>query len=127
WNQGAQMMFGWKEEEIIGKFLFIMVPDNDIKEVEGMLHEVRSKGLVKDREAKLRTKTDRILDVGITMTTLRDEADEISGFSAIIMDHTEKKRMEAALIQTERLAAMGKLSASIAHEINNPLYGIRSC
>jgi signal transduction histidine kinase len=43
------------------------------------------------------------------------------------MDHTEKKRMEAALIQTERLAAMGKLSASIAHEINNPLYGIRSC
>jgi len=127
WNQGAQMMFGWKEEEIIGKFLFIMVPDNDIKEAEGMLHEVRSKGLVKDHEAKLRTKTDRILDVGITMTTLRDEADEISGFSAIIMDHTEKKRMEAALIQTERLAAMGKLSASIAHEINNPLYGIRSC
>jgi len=35
--------------------------------------------------------------------------------------------MESALIQSERLAATGKLSASIAHEINNPLYGIRSC
>jgi signal transduction histidine kinase len=61
------------------------------------------------------------------MTALRDESGEITGFSAIIMDLTEKKRMEAALIQTERVAAMGKLSASIAHEINNPLYGIRSC
>jgi signal transduction histidine kinase len=68
-----------------------------------------------------------VLDVGVTMNTLRDEAGEMFGLSAIITDLTEKRKMEAALIQTERLAAMGKLSASIAHEINNPLYGIRSC
>ena len=127
WNHGAHMIFGWVEEEAIGRDLLIMVPEYGTKEAEAMLGEVRSKGLVKDYEAKVRTKNGHVLDVTITMTALRDEPGQITGFSAIIRDLTEKKRMEAALIQTERLAAMGKLSASIAHEINNPLYGIRSC
>ncbi len=127
WNQGAHIIFGWMEEEALGRDLLIMVPEDGVKEAEAMLHEVRSKGLVKDHETRLRTKNGLVLDVTLTMTALRDELGEITGFSAIIMDLTEKKRMEAALIQTERLAAMGKLSASIAHEINNPLYGIRSC
>ena len=127
WNQGAHMIFGWMEGEARGRDLLIMVPEDGIKEAEAMLGDVRSKGLVKDHETRLKTKNGHVLDVTLTMTALRDESGEITGFSAIIMDLTEKKRMEAALIQTERLAAMGKLSASIAHEINNPLYGIRSC
>ncbi len=127
WNQGAQMIFGWEEEDAIGKELIIMVPDDGIKDTQTMLQSVRSHGIVNNYEIRLRTKTDSVLDVSVTMTALRDESGEITGFSAIIMDLSEKKRMEAALIQTERLAAMGKLSASIAHEINNPLYGIRSC
>ncbi|HVN70772.1 MAG TPA: PAS domain S-box protein, partial [Desulfomonilia bacterium] len=127
WNQGAQMIFGWKEDEAIGKALRILALEDSVKEAENLLDEVRSNGLVKDHEIRLKTKTDDILDTSITMTALHDETGEIAGFSTIIMDLTGKKRMEAALIQTERLAAMGKLSASIAHEINNPLYGIRSC
>ncbi len=127
WNQGAYMMFGWREDEAIGKTALDMMLDEGMKNVENILQEVKSKGLVKDRETKWKTKSGRVLDVSITMTALHDENREISGFSAIIKDLTEKKKMEAALIQSERLAAMGKLSASIAHEINNPLYGIRSC
>ena len=42
------MIFGWMEEEAIGKDLLIMVPEDGIKEAEAMLQEVRSKGLVKD-------------------------------------------------------------------------------
>lgn len=127
WNQGACMMFGWTEEEAVGKPLFMMVPDDAAHEAEAMLAEVKAKGLIKDREARWRTKDGQVLDAGITMTALRDESGDVFGLSAIIMDLTEKKKMESALIQAERLAAMGKLSASIAHEINNPLYGIRSC
>jgi len=127
WNQGAQMIFGWEEDEAIGKELIVMVPEDGISQTQTMLQSVRSSGIVNNYEIRFRTKTGNVLDVAVTMTTLRDESGEISGFSAIIMDLSEKKKMEAALIQTERLAAMGKLSASIAHEINNPLYGIRSC
>ncbi|HOS97344.1 MAG TPA: PAS domain S-box protein, partial [Deltaproteobacteria bacterium] len=127
WNQGAREMFGWSEEEVVGRDVFILVPEEGLSEAEDMLIEVGSKGLIKEHEARWRTRDGQILDVSVTMTQLRDEAGDVFGFSAIIMDLTEKKKMETALIQTERLAAMGKLSASIVHEINNPLYGIRSC
>jgi len=127
WNQGAFDMFGWPQEEVLGKSAFIIVPEEGIKEAGEILEEVEDKGLVKDRETLRKTKTGKILDVFMTIIALKDSTGRISGYSSLIKDITEKKKMEAALIQSERLAATGKLSASIAHEINNPLYGIRSC
>jgi PAS domain S-box-containing protein len=127
WNHGASMIFGWSEDEAVGKPVLLIVPDEGGGEAEEIIDEVRSKGLVKDRETRGKTKSGRILDVLLTINTLKDDSGGIFGFSAIIKDLTEKKKMESALIQSERLAATGKLSASIAHEINNPLYGIRSC
>lgn len=127
WNHGACMMFGWTEEEAIGKSAFLIVPDEGRSEAEEVLEEVMEEGLIKDRETQRKTKNGQTLDVLLTITALKDTAGKVFGFSAIIKDLTEKKKMEAALIQSERLAATGKLSASIAHEINNPLYGIRSC
>lgn len=127
WNEGASAMFGWNEEEAAGKSHLFMVPDESMREAERLLPEMLARGQIKDYETRLKTKDDQVLDISITLTSLKDETGEIFGFSSIIKDLTEKKKMEAALIQSERLAAMGKLSASIAHEINNPLYGIRSC
>lgn len=127
WNHGASMIFGWTEEETIGKSAFLIIPEEGRSDAETTLAEVMEKGLIKDRETRRKTKAGQILDVLLTITALKDTAGKVFGFSAIIKDLTEKKKMEAALIQSERLAATGKLSASIAHEINNPLYGIRSC
>lgn len=127
WNQGAYTMFGWSEDEAMGKPVSIIVPEAGIKEAEDILHKVNDRGVVKDLETQRKTKEGQVIDVSLTITALKDSSGEIFGFSSIIKDLTEKKKMEAALIQSERLAATGKLSASIAHEINNPLYGIRSC
>ena len=127
WNQGAFLMFGWSKEEVIGKPAFIIVPEEVIKEAGEMLEEAEKKGLVKNRETLMKTKAGQVLDVLVTISELKDSTGQIFGFLSIMKDLTEKKKMEAALIQSERLAATGKLSAGIAHEINNPLYGIRSC
>jgi PAS domain S-box-containing protein len=127
WNTGAQMMFGWEEDEIVGRGLSTLVPESGRAQVESMLREASERGTVREREGVWRTRSGGVLDVAVTMNALRDEAGEVFGISAIVMDRTEKKKMESALIQSERLAAMGRLAASIAHEINNPLYGIRSC
>lgn len=52
---------------------------------------------------------------------LREEDNSISGIMVLGVDVTQHKRAQRALIQNEKLAAIGRLSASIAHEINNPL------
>jgi PAS domain S-box-containing protein len=128
WNSGASMMFGWSEEEILGNYSFTtIVPEERKRESDDVLKEVLEKGYVRDLETIRKTKTGEMLNVSLSMTTLRDEVGKAFGFSIIMKDITRQKKMEAALIQSERLAAMGKLSASIAHEINNPLYGIKSC
>ncbi|MGC9325914.1 MAG: two-component system sensor histidine kinase NtrB, partial [Desulfomonilia bacterium] len=127
WNHGAHQMFGWTEEEVIGNSWLMIVPEDYSQEAHEIMQEVKAKGFVKDRETRRKNKKDDVLDVSLSMKTLTDEMGETFGFTGIIKDRTEKKKMESALIQSERLAAAGKLSASIAHEINNPLYGIRSC
>jgi PAS domain S-box-containing protein len=128
WNRGASMMFGWSEEEILGNYSFTtIVPEERKRESDEVLSEVLEKGYVRDLETIRKTKTGEMLNVNLTMTVLRDDVGKPFGFSIIIKDITRQKKMESALLQSERLAAMGKLSASIAHEINNPLYGIKSC
>jgi PAS domain S-box-containing protein len=52
---------------------------------------------------------------------LRNSDGEITGTIGVALDITERKGMEAKLIQAERLASMGTLAAGVAHEINNPL------
>jgi len=127
WNQGACMIFGWNEDEVIGKSAFIIIPDEAKKEAEDVLTEVRRKGFIRELETKRITKSGEAIDVSLTITALKDEAGQIFGFSAVLRDNTRQRQMEAALVESERLAATGKLSASIAHEINNPLYGIKTC
>jgi signal transduction histidine kinase/CheY-like chemotaxis protein len=56
-----------------------------------------------------------------TITPVRDESGQITHFIAIKEDISERKRLQEHLTQSEKLAAMGQLLASVAHELNNPL------
>jgi PAS domain S-box-containing protein len=56
-----------------------------------------------------------------TFTPVRDAAGEVDGAIGVSIDVTERVKMQNRLLQAERLASMGTLSATVAHEINNPL------
>jgi PAS domain S-box-containing protein len=60
----------------------------------------------------------------VSVTALRDADDGIIGYLLIGTDNTARKRAEAALLRSEMLATAGRMAASIAHEINNPLEGM---
>ena len=61
------------------------------------------------------------IEVSVTISPIRNAAGVVIGASKIARDISDRKRMEKALIQSEKLAATGRMAASIAHEINNPL------
>jgi signal transduction histidine kinase len=60
----------------------------------------------------------------VSVTALRDEQSGIIGFLLIGTDNTARKHAEEALLRSEMLASAGRMAASIAHEINNPLEGL---
>jgi len=65
------------------------------------------------------------IPVGVTTSVLRDRNGKTCGALASFVDLTELKRMEERLRRADRLAAVGEMSASLAHEIRNPVASIR--
>lgn len=81
-------------------------------------------GFVYDYDITLKKRDGSKIPVSLTGNTVKNKSGKTVGYEGIIRDYTERRRIEKELLHLERLAAMGKLSAEIAHEINNPLGGI---
>ena len=59
-----------------------------------------------------------------TISPIRDADGRVIGASKILRDISSRKRMEHSLLQAEKIAATGRMAATIAHEINNPLEAV---
>src|SRR5205085_9206744 len=70
------------------------------------------------------TKSGERIEVSLTISPVKDEAGRIVGAAKIARDITEQKKAEHALRTNERLASVGRLAATVAHEINNPLEAV---
>lgn len=64
--------------------------------------------------------------IELNTSALKNVGEETVGAIAVIRDITQKKRMEAEMIRVDRLASLGELSAGMAHEIRNPLAGMKT-
>lgn len=78
------------------------------------------KGSVARYESVIRGNDDKLLNVLINLTPIR-KGEEIVGVLGIARDITERKQMEAQLLQASKMAAIGELASGVAHEINNPV------
>ena len=123
WNRGAEKIFGYTAEEMLGNtFHRIIPPDIDAdKELNSIADEVMDKGYIRHYLAKRITKEGKRITIDLSRTLIRDEDGEVIGSTAIIKDVSEKMEFESRIYNTEKLASIGNLAAGVAHEINNPL------
>jgi PAS domain S-box-containing protein len=123
WNRGAELLFGYTAEEMVGHtFRRLVPPEIDAKaELRRIQEEAARKGFVRDYVATRITKDGRRVKVDITRTPVHSEKGQVIGSTVIIRDVTAKMEWEQRIYHTEKLASIGNLAAGVAHEINNPL------
>jgi PAS domain S-box-containing protein len=125
-NKRLGEILGYSANEIIGKDAFTFLDEENKDRLDEEL-EKRAAGEASIYELEWTTKTGKNVPTLVSAAPLFDEKNNYTGSFAVITDITERKRFEQQLRQSEKLAATGQLAASIAHEINNPLSGIKNC
>jgi PAS domain S-box-containing protein len=134
-NKAALEMLGYKESELTGQPLEIIFGQNDdngavsTEEASEYSEDTSIIGI----ETTFKTKTDTLIPIFLSRSVMKDREGELLGIIYIGRDITElklaeeeKRKMEEQLQMTGRLAAVGELSAGVAHELNNPLAAIQA-
>jgi PAS domain S-box-containing protein len=124
WNEGAQRMFGYTSEEMIGQPLLRLIPKDLQYEEDEILRKLRGGERIDHYETVRVRKNGERVDVSVTISPIRNRHGEVVGASKIARDISDRKRLEKLLIQAEKIATTGRMAATIAHEINNPLESV---
>ncbi|MBU1342956.1 MAG: PAS domain S-box protein [Proteobacteria bacterium] len=121
-NTGFTQIMGYTRNDVLSKTSAELNIWVDIKDREWMVAQLKKHGVVKNMEARFRSKDGTIRHGLMSASIIRFEQEDV--ILSIVRDITEQKRTQEVLIQSEKMLSVGGLAAGMAHEINNPLAGI---
>lgn len=124
WNKGAERIFGYTADEVIGRPITILIPPENQNEERMILSRLRRGERIETYESIRVTKDGRRLDISLTISPIRDESGRFVGASKVARDITERKRAEQMLKEADR--RKDEFLATLAHELRNPLAPIRN-
>jgi PAS domain S-box-containing protein len=124
WNQGAEKMFGYTAEEAIGQHISLLAVPGDPPDMPRILDRILHGERIDHYETRRRAKNGDVLDISLTVSPVRNAQGQIIGASKIARNITSLKQTEDVLRRSEKHAVIGRMAASIAHEINNPLEAV---
>ncbi len=125
-NDREAEMIGLPKSQLIGKRLEEVLPPDKVPGLIELFRSVAAGGEVKDQllEGELPGRPSEKRAWSVNYSPVFNENGSVRAISTASIEITNQKRSEAALIQSEKLAAVGRLASSISHEINNPLEAI---
>lgn len=113
WNKGAERIYGFYKEEVIGKFL-PFIPDSLMETEKGYFELLKKGDSIKDLETFRKRKDGKIIDVNLTLSPIKDQTGTVIATSGISRDITEKKRIERELsIKNDQLSKLFFISSAV--------------
>jgi PAS domain S-box-containing protein len=127
WNKGAEQMYGYTSQEMIGKHISMLAPTDRASEIDEILVKIRNGKRVEYFESIRITKDKRKLNVSLAVSPIIDQDGRVVGASTIARNITAQKKTEDQLRQSQKMEAVGRLAGGVAHDFNNLLGIITAC
>lgn len=124
WNSAACRLFGYSSEEMVGESILKLIPEHLKHEETIIIENIRAGRRVEHFDTVRLAKDGSLLEVSLTISPVKDEQGLVVGASKILRSISDRKKLEQSLLQAEKIAATGRMAATIAHEVNNPLEAI---
>jgi PAS domain S-box-containing protein len=121
WNPGAEQLYGYSSQEMIGKSVALLMPPERSDDFSDIMMKLAKGERIEHYETVRQKKDGNRVDVSLSVSPIVNTAGKVVGAAAIARDISSRKHADEALRKAEKLSATGRLAASIAHEINNPL------
>lgn len=123
-NQRLAAITGFRKEEVLGQDLLRFIPEAERLRFLRVVSSSLKGEQVSHFETRILTRSGHEVKVSVSTSSVLDPQGEIEGVIAIGQDVTALRELEKRFVQAEKLATLGKLAASVVHEINNPMTAV---